>query len=171
VIGSCSGANNIFSLRQHGCPKISYCNASKSFEYSDLRFDITLTSIKPYSAILVFTSSALLNTEALGNALADYVDQGFGGVVIMCYGNCSGNFLNSWPQGRWLTEKYNPIMFNESPKQSNPASIGAVHQPRHPVMNGVSSLSSDRYGTLGPAICERSEGVDGFYGCTTVLIL
>ncbi|MCP3916273.1 MAG: hypothetical protein GY711_12020 [bacterium] len=71
---------------------------------------------------------------ALGNVLADYVDAG-GGVVLAQFALTPARVL----EGRW--DQGYEVMLASPSQQGGNHSLGVVHLPGHPVMNGVSSFA------------------------------
>lgn len=83
--------------------------------------------------ILEFSGSPVPGSPALvGESLAKFVDLG-GRVVTAMWADHTGNLA-----GRYVTE-YMP--FTMQTQTSGPVSMGTVHDPLHPIMDGVTALS------------------------------
>jgi hypothetical protein len=95
----------------------------------------TLSYLQGYDAALVWSRSSFNDPVALGDVLADYVDNG-GGVVV-------GTFSWYGPtrdlEGRLVDEEYTPFVQAGSNLYSQ-ADMGWRHSS-HPIMTGVSSIS------------------------------
>lgn len=63
----------------------------------------SLATMENYSAVIVWSNNAFADVTALGNNLADFVDQGHG-VLLMSFGSSFG------PEGRWGTGGYDPLL-------------------------------------------------------------
>lgn len=98
----------------------------------------TLAQLQAYTAVIMWSFVNIQDSTLLGDTLADYVDAG-GGVVIAVYAN-STTSTNRTLQGRWLSGGY-PIIVQAGGTTSNSqATLGTVHLPSHPVMNGVAAF-------------------------------
>lgn len=106
----------------------------------------TLDYLDDYDSVLVWSNYYYGNPTALGNVLADYSDIG-GGVTLMTFSWYSGFKL----EGRYMNEEYGSIPFGDYNPYSS-GSLGTIHNPAHPIMNGVSSFSTGDYrsGYTGP---------------------
>jgi len=99
--------------------------------------------LRKYNAVLFFSYHGF-NQEELGNALAEYVDNG-GGVVVGAYSNCGkGNRLD----GKWAEGEYNPIVLG-STSRTKQLSMGKVLKPQHIIMKGVSSFEGGEKSSHG----------------------
>jgi len=94
----------------------------------------TLAALLNYDSVLVYSNSSFANGTALGNSLADYVDSGKG-VVEATFANASVPLF-----GRWQTGGYHGIN-PAGQTQGTSVSLGAVMQPGHAVMSGVTSFN------------------------------
>lgn len=93
-----------------------------------------LTMLQGYSSVLLGWMWSVADPTALGNVLADYVDGGGGGVVTtFCLSNLG-------PQGRWMTDDYDPI--TKSGVSIENVGIGTIHVPGHPVLDDVSAITT-----------------------------
>lgn len=93
-----------------------------------------LAQLRQYQSVLVYSDSPFNDATALGNVLADYVDQG-GGVVLATFGFGSGLSL----QGRFVSGGYMPLTISG---QSSPGNLTLVKDlPAHPILDGVSSFN------------------------------
>jgi hypothetical protein len=100
-----------------------------------------LLQLQAYDAVIVWSNMDFQNPAGLGDVLADYVDAG-GGVVVTVFANSSTG-ANRHIQGRWLTGGY-PIIVPQGGTTSLTGmaqTLGVVHIPAHPVMNGVSTFN------------------------------
>ena len=99
----------------------------------------TLGQLQQYSIVVPFGDTMFIDSDTLGNNLADYVD---GGGIVVQYG-----FAHAGPgdpagiNGRWLTDGYNPYDYSED-LEVNPFSLGAFNAG-HPLMVGVATLNSN----------------------------
>src|SRR5690606_4059532 len=98
----------------------------------------TLAELQQYDAVLVWTNTTPGDNELLGDRLADYVDAG-GGVVVAVFAN-STTTTGRNIGGRWRSAEYEVIV-PRSGNQSGQAALGAVLDPSHPIMDGVSSFN------------------------------
>lgn len=108
----------------------------------DVRFSTpALTTLQEYAAVLVFSDFNYADGTNLGTALADYVDGG-GGVVAAMF-ECAGYSFFTPPRflyGRWETGGYVGIPRSD-PLAGPMQTLGAVHEPAHPIMAGVTNLN------------------------------
>lgn len=95
----------------------------------------TLAQLQAYDAVLVYSDYAFADRTALGNVLADYVDGG-GGVVQATF-SFNDNLFGMG--GRFRSGGYE--VFNAGP-QSSCGSLGAVAQPGHAILQGVTSFDA-----------------------------
>jgi parallel beta-helix repeat protein len=117
----------------------------------------TLATLNNYSSVLVFSDNFFQDPNTLGNNLASYVNEGHG-VVDAMFDNLNGFALG----GIWASGEYSPLVAGGSTGGS--AGLGAVAQPGHAVMAGVTSFfgggASYRgtSGVTGPLIASWSDG-------------
>ena len=101
----------------------------------------TLAQLQAYHAVLVFSDDTFLDSTALGDALAAYVDAG-GGVVRAFFTVGIGN----WPGptslgGAFNSDAYQVIVPGPSTSfGATHRTLGTVHLPAHPLMAGVNSF-------------------------------
>jgi hypothetical protein len=91
-----------------------------------------------YDVIIVTINYYVFNQQTLndvGDQLADFSDAG-GGVIQMTFS--AGTSWYSNIAGRWSAEDYNPIPY--APNSYGYQDMGDVHEPDHPIMEGVSSM-------------------------------
>ena len=99
----------------------------------------TLAQLQQYDIVVPFSNSSFLDSDTLGNNLADYVD---GGGIVVQYG-----FSHYGPgqpfgvNGRWLTDNYNPYSYSTN-LAFGAFTLGAFNAG-HPLMAGVTTLNSD----------------------------
>lgn len=99
----------------------------------------TLAELQAYDAVIVYRDLDYADATALGNVMADYVDSG-GGVVCMMFEIAHGWVTGSAPGtmgGRWDFSSYWLIPRQAQLQLSMNATLGAVHDPTHPIMRGV----------------------------------
>ena len=96
----------------------------------------SLAQLQQYDVVLTWSNYTYYDAVTLGNVLADYVDSG-GKVVVAMF----AMGVHGWElRGRFMDEGYCPIsgtdpLFEES-------SLG-VHNPDHPIMQGVTDVSCE----------------------------
>ncbi|MCB9840435.1 MAG: hypothetical protein H6809_02140 [Phycisphaeraceae bacterium] len=114
--------------------------------FSTTRFQngaqLSLADIGSYDAVLTWSNDSHEDPVALGNLLADYVDQG-GGVVVALFSNTSTNTLR-YLQGRWQVGgpggEYIAIPQNGGYTHGTFSGLGQVFVPNHPILDGVGSF-------------------------------
>ncbi|MFO7650056.1 MAG: T9SS type A sorting domain-containing protein [bacterium] len=92
-----------------------------------------------YRAVLTYTNSTYMNRVAFGDTLAKFVDLG-GGAVVMIFANYS-----SYAIGGRYESQYLPVPLDASPYLAG--TLGTVHLPSHPIMNGVTAVGVHSYGS------------------------
>ncbi len=97
----------------------------------------TLLELLQYDAVLVFRNNSFNDGMAMGNVLADYVDNG-GGVVVAVFA------LDNSLSGRLRDANYLPVI----PSGSSPGSSQQLipDNPSHPILAGVSSFNGGSSG-------------------------
>jgi hypothetical protein len=85
-----------------------------------------------YRAILAYTNEHAVDSVALGDSLAKFIQLG-GGVVEGVF----SDFTSYEIAGNWRSA-YAP--FTVRANSYSPGTMGTVHQPLHPIMSGVSAL-------------------------------
>ena len=90
-----------------------------------------------YRAILTFTDEHPMDSVALGDSLARFVQLG-GGVVEAVFADQANNCIT----GGWRSA-YAPFTIQST--SYSPGSMGTVHQPLHPIMSSVSALTTGDY--------------------------
>jgi hypothetical protein len=98
----------------------------------------TLAELLQYHAVVTWTNLSYADGAAMGSVLADYVDAG-GGVVCAVY-TVSTTTVNRSLTGRWETGGYD-IIPQRSSNLTSITSLGAVHQPSHPLWSGMTGFS------------------------------
>jgi len=107
----------------------------------------TLGQLQQYDIVVPFSNSTFLDSNAIGNNLADYVD---GGGIVVQYG-----FAHYGPNqpfginGRWVTDNYNPYNYSTN-LEFNAFSLGTFNAG-HPLMAGVTTLNSNFANIVTPA--------------------
>jgi subtilisin family serine protease len=101
---------------------------------------LSASALKPYDVVITNNNAqwaaADVSATAVGNVLADYVDDG--GKVI------ANSFVYSYDAwrlaGRFITEQYGPFTPSTSDALIT-TSLGTIDMPGHPIMAGVESLT------------------------------
>jgi len=103
---------------------------------------IALADLTAYDVVMTtnntqWEASGSVDPALIGDLLADYIDQG--GKVIA---NSFAYDYDAWAlAGRFITDGYGPFTVT-STDFSGSTSMGTVHAPDHPVMEGVSSIET-----------------------------
>ena len=124
----------------------------------------TLAQLQQYDALLCWTNTTPLDTNAWGDVLANYVDGG-GGVVVAVFAN-SSQTTNRNIGGRWQNG-YLVVMDRSGSASGANGTLGTVHVPGHPVMSGVAAFQGGSTGsrpfgtTLAPGATLIAEWSDG----------
>src|SRR5690606_9448658 len=95
----------------------------------------SLATLQNYDAVLTWSNTTYFNSTAIGDVFADYVDAG-GGVVVATFAHGGGSAIG----GRWATGGYEVITNVSAGQTTGAATLGAVLEPGHPVMQGVSNF-------------------------------
>ncbi|UYV14167.1 MAG: hypothetical protein NCW75_07705 [Phycisphaera sp.] len=98
----------------------------------------TLAELEAFDSVIVWTNLTPTDPVAFGDNLADYVDGG-GGVVVAVFAN-SSTTTDRDISGRWRGNPDYEVIVPRSGNQSGPASLGAILDPSHPIMDGVASF-------------------------------
>jgi hypothetical protein len=122
-------------------------------------FTPTAAQLASYDIVVSIGDNTYLDTEAWGNALADYVDSG-GVVVSTTYDTWEGGGA---PTGRWETGGYAPFLLGPA---DNVATVLGAFDASSPLMQGVApgSLVTDEYNTtnaLAPGATLVASWADG----------
>jgi Zn-dependent metalloprotease len=105
----------------------------------------TLAELQAFDAVGVFGWSYWINSNAIGDVLADYIDAGGNVFNAFASNGTGGNWMVN---GRFNTDKYWLISpYNYVGGSSY--SMGVVNEPGHPIMNGVRSVISGSKLQLG----------------------
>ena len=97
----------------------------------------TLQQLQQYNIVYAFSNNGWFDATAMGNVLADYQDAG-GIVVVSTFAwDNRGPWLLA---GRWITDGYSP--YNSTSQTNFTSNTANITQPGHPLMQGVSSLTS-----------------------------
>jgi hypothetical protein len=100
----------------------------------------TLAQLSSYPAVLVYSDNGFNNPVAMGNVLADYVDQG-GGVVLNALVFAAGASYGM--QGRLNAGGYLPFTTGST---ASPGDFAlATDLPLHPILDGVSSFDGGMF--------------------------
>src|SRR5262249_32298514 len=95
----------------------------------------TLAQLENYDAVLVWGDFGFADANALGDNLAQFVDDGHG-VVVATFTNTFYVPLG----GRWASDGYDAIEPSDV-TVGLPLTLGDVAQPGHPIMAGVTNFS------------------------------
>ena len=96
---------------------------------------LTLEQCDRYDAVLIFSSSTFTEPDELGDALADYVDNG-GGVVV---GAIASDSDSHGVGGRFDKEGYSPLNRGQRSHESR-HSLGKRVLPDHPIIQNVNTF-------------------------------
>jgi hypothetical protein len=97
----------------------------------------TLATLQNYSAVFAWTNNSFGDPTAVGNVLADFVDQG-GGVVMATYA-----FSTSWQiGGRMASPGYSPFVIGAPPFSPSGRLNLATANMAHPIMRGVTDTTA-----------------------------
>jgi len=107
--------------------------------YANAAFPAAATYAAGYRAIMIYTNNAPMDTIQIGDSLAAFIEAG-GGVVDLIASTISPFGL----RGRYRTQ-YSPFPMTSTYSGSDTMSL--VHNPSHPIMNGVTSFGYT--GSLG----------------------
>jgi len=124
-------------------------------------FTPTLSELQMFDGVLVFGWYNWDNPTAIGNVLADFVDNG-GRLMVAVAANATGG---DWQiKGRFNTQNYWLISPNGG-DFAGPYLMGTVHHPEHPIMSGVSSVVSgckfSSSATVSPGTVRLADFTDG----------
>ena len=103
---------------------------------------ISLADVEGYDVIITTNNTKWqdgggISPTAVGDLLADYIDQG--GKVIVS--NFAYDYAGWELAGRFITENYGPFT-QATTDLTGSVNLGTVHTPEHPVMEGVSSIGN-----------------------------
>jgi autotransporter-associated beta strand protein len=93
----------------------------------------SLATLDNYDSVITFSDTGYQDGNTLGTNLASYVNQGHG-VVVATFAFNGGQSLG----GTWASGSYSPYTINGF--ITGHQTLGAVNQPGHPVMAGVSTF-------------------------------
>ncbi len=116
----------------------------------DALANLTLDDLTPYQVVIIQNdykwSAAGADANAIGDIIADYIDQG--GKVI------ANMYIYSYDEwgfgGRFITEGYGPFVGTTSDIWGE-GTLGTVFEPNHPVMTGVNAIN-DTWGHQDPSL-------------------
>lgn len=111
-----------------------------------------LATLQQYDIVVAFSNSPFLDSDTLGNNLADYVDGG--GVVVQQGFSFYGPDQAYGVNGRWVTNGYSPYIYSTTLAFTD-QNLGTF-DAGHPLMQGVSSLANNYHNvvTLEPDALE-----------------
>jgi hypothetical protein len=121
---------------------------SSDVDLIDVRISTpTLTQLSDYAAVLVWSDYPFFNPTALGDVLADFVDQG-GGVVTATFSHyCCGYAM----AGRLVTGNYIGFVPNSGGGGTNTLSL-ANSNTNHPILQGVTGNLSFTHSDSGALV-------------------
>jgi subtilisin family serine protease len=90
-----------------------------------------------YNVVFTFTNYAYADPAAMGDTMAAFMEQG-GGVVVGVFADYPG-----WAIGGRYATQYMP--FPTSTAQFSSGTLGTVHLPNHPIMQGITAISIGAY--------------------------
>ena len=102
-----------------------------------------LDELTPYDVVVMGTNYFHYMGDAMGDLLADYMDAAgsVGGGVVMMQGGLDNAFgCDAGICGRWDNDEYSPVPRGYIYGASG--SMGAIYVPGHPLLDGVSSVST-----------------------------
>lgn len=99
----------------------------------------TLQDLLNYDAVITWSNLTYQSNVNMGNVLADYVDAG-GGVVVTVFA-VSTTTVGRSLGGRWQDNPDYEAIICRTGNASGAASLGTIHDPNHPTVQGVSTLS------------------------------
>lgn len=122
--------------------------------------DARLADLRGYDVVVVWTNRLIADADAnaLGDALAAYVDQG-GAVVELVFGQVSPN---NDIQGRWRRERYAACAAGTRDGVFTAGELGERHLPNHPILAGVERLSVGRNRTGDAQLLPGAERVASY---------
>lgn len=102
---------------------------------------LTGADLVPYDVVIVGNDylwiASGVTPEAVGDALADYIDAG-GKVIDTLF----VHDYDDWQlAGRYISEGYAPFTAGTANKTALPYSLGTVYDPAHPIMDGITSIT------------------------------
>ena len=100
----------------------------------------TLAELLAFDAVLVYSNHPHADATALGNVLADYADAGGGVVCAMLELGSATWGMNYVLGGRWTAGGYALMQRDNSLLFTTREELGAVNNPAHAIMAGVSSF-------------------------------
>jgi len=112
---------------------IGFTNVKAHNLYTSNKTEHTEINVNAYRAILFYPYHAI-HQEEWGNLLANYVDEGRGGVVLTAFANYETVLL----KGNWAIKHYDPLKPCNN-FTSTHCKLGKFDQT-HPIMNKVTSL-------------------------------
>jgi hypothetical protein len=95
-----------------------------------------LAQLRAYQSVMVYSDSSFNDSVAMGNVLADYIDQG-GGVALATFAFWNSGGLSI--QGRLVTGGYLPFTTGSQTSAANLTMVKDL--PLHPLLDGVSSFN------------------------------
>lgn len=125
--GPLTPARVVSRLCEVSAAGLANCFADGSIELDDLLDN---------DVAVVWNNVPFSEPDRVGDMLADFVDRG--GTVLL-----GGNALlpdANGLKGRWLDEKYSPILTNGAPKGA--ANLGGFADPADPLADGVAALTT-----------------------------
>ncbi len=97
----------------------------------------TLAELQAFDAVQVHSDSSYLDSAALGDVMADYVDAG-GGVVCMMF-EINASMTSRMMQGRWASGGYYGVPRSGTISGTS-SHLGTIYDPSNPILDGVSAF-------------------------------
>jgi len=98
----------------------------------------SLAQLCHYQSLLVFSDYDFTDPVAMGNVLADYVDQG-GGMVLQTFAFITNGVATYGIQGRISTNGYLPFTATSTTYSNNLTMVKDL--PQHPLLDGVNTFN------------------------------
>jgi hypothetical protein len=144
------GSNGILVLHADDSDPGDPADIVYNYLLADPRFDTvalfdaraaspTLAELHEYSAVITWTNYPFLSNIAIGDTLAQYVDEG-GNVLVVALGLLAGG--SGWGiTGRFLNDGYSPIVQTDAFIDYTAVPIGTISNPSHPVLAGITDVT------------------------------
>jgi len=120
----------------------------------------TVPELLAFDAVLVYTNSTPQSSVLLGDNLADYVDAGRGVVATMFAVRATVSTRTI--EGRFLTDNYYCIEHSVGSSVTGNATLGTIHVPGHPLLDGVTTFDggSSSFRTPAPVTANATRIAD-----------
>ncbi len=108
----------------------------------------SVAQLQAYRAILVWSDSNFLDSNALGNNVDTYIRSG-GGVVVAVFANTDPGSLDL--RGAWATNLDSPMTVADQ-TEGTELTLGTIHVPGSPLLSGVSSFDGGTSSYYDPGV-------------------